>query len=106
MKLPEYVNMLIQLLHVQLIFFQLLASVDPKALKLTRIDDEIYTHFRKDFPDFQVRKLDEDAMKTAELKAVSVTISACLWLQLKYSRSLASHFYFMVNTRTITVKCF
>lgn len=45
-------------------YFNLICSVDPKFLKLTQLDDEIYTVFRQDFPDLQVDVLNEAEMKT------------------------------------------
>lgn len=45
------------------IIFQLICSVDPKLLKLTPIDDTIYKIFRKDFPTFNVKNVNEDEMK-------------------------------------------
>ena len=38
-------------------------------LRLTKFDDEIYEHFKKEFPDFDVSAtIDEDAMKSKEGK--------------------------------------
>lgn len=38
-------------------------------MRLTQIDDEIYDHFRKDFPDFDPSEtIDEDAMKSKKGK--------------------------------------
>jgi len=41
------------------VYFNLLCSVDPKMLKLSKNDDEIYAEFRKVFPDMPIAKLDE-----------------------------------------------
>ncbi|XP_076032253.1 protein PBDC1 [Oratosquilla oratoria] len=46
------------------IHFNLLCAVDPKILKLTPKDDMIYKEFRKEFPDFKVDKLEEEALKS------------------------------------------
>ncbi|TSM12545.1 Adhesion G protein-coupled receptor F5 [Bagarius yarrelli] len=50
------------------VYFNLISSVDPKFLKLTKTDDMIYTKFREDFPDFDVKMLDPDLLKSAEAK--------------------------------------
>lgn len=49
-------------------YFNLVSSVDPKILKLTKCDSDIYTHFRDEFPDVKVDVIDVDAMKSAEGK--------------------------------------
>lgn len=40
-------------------------------LKLTPKDNLIYEEFRKEFPDFSVGKLDEEALKSPAAKEVS-----------------------------------
>ena len=50
--------------------FQIINTVDPKHLKLSKVDDLIYAHFRRDFPDLNVEHIDVDAMKSTEGKAV------------------------------------
>ncbi|KAG7172549.1 protein PBDC1-like isoform X1 [Homarus americanus] len=50
------------------IHFNLLCAVDPRLLKLTPKDDAIYTAFRNEFPDFNVKKLEEKDLKSAEAK--------------------------------------
>lgn len=57
-----------RIINCCIILFQLLCSVDPKHLKLTPFDDEIYKEFRLDFPDLDVRNLDESALKSPEGK--------------------------------------
>jgi hypothetical protein len=47
-----------------------LCSVDPKLLKLTPHDDNIYKTFREEFPDLKVDVLDEDGLKSLEAKQV------------------------------------
>lgn len=47
---------------------QILCSANPRDLKLTPFDDQIYNTFRQDFPNFDVQKLNEDQMKSAEGK--------------------------------------
>lgn len=49
--------------------FQILCSVDPKFLKLTPYDDQIYKVFRETFPDLKLEKLNDDKLKTPEAKA-------------------------------------
>ncbi|XP_014241314.1 protein PBDC1 [Cimex lectularius] len=50
------------------IYFNLLCSVDPKALRLTPHDDLIYTTFRESFPDMDVKLIIEDEIKSVEGK--------------------------------------
>ena len=46
-----------------------MCSVDPKMLKLSKNDDEIYAEFRKVFPDMPIAKLDEQKhLKSPEMK--------------------------------------
>ncbi|XP_046565697.1 protein PBDC1-like [Haliotis rubra] len=49
-------------------YFNLITSVDPSILKLTREDDEIYSKFRQEFPDFKVDVLTEDELKSEKAK--------------------------------------
>lgn len=49
-------------------FSQLLCSVDPRGLRLTPHDDEIYAAFRQEFPALNVDRLNEDELKTEEAK--------------------------------------
>ncbi|KAF3165479.1 hypothetical protein TWF225_002121 [Orbilia oligospora] len=49
--------------------WELLTRCRGTDLKLTKIDDEIYEHFKETFPDLDVsKKLDEDEMKSKEGK--------------------------------------
>ncbi|KAF7995776.1 hypothetical protein HCN44_006883 [Aphidius gifuensis] len=50
------------------VYFNILCSVDPKILKLTACDDEIYKKFRETFPTLKVDNINEDAMKSADGK--------------------------------------
>ena len=45
--------------------------MDNRRLKLSQQDDEIYTQFRADFPDLDVKVVSETILKTDEAKAVS-----------------------------------
>ncbi|KAL4609293.1 protein PBDC1 [Arapaima gigas] len=50
------------------IYFNLISSVDPKFLKLTKVDDKIYSAFRESFPDLHIQVLDPEKLKSAEAK--------------------------------------
>ncbi|XP_076242204.1 protein PBDC1 [Calliopsis andreniformis] len=50
------------------VYFNLLCAVDPKYLKLTPHDEQIYKCFRDVFPDLRVDKIDEDELKSPEGK--------------------------------------
>ncbi|GFR60899.1 polysaccharide biosynthesis domain containing 1 [Elysia marginata] len=53
--------------HAQ-VHYNLISSVDASRLSLTKMDDIIYKHFREQFPDFDVRSIKEDDLKTPEAK--------------------------------------
>jgi len=50
------------------VYFNLLCAIDPSSLRLTRLDDDIYTEFREKFPDFKVDKVEESQLKSPEAK--------------------------------------
>ncbi|KAJ1913445.1 hypothetical protein H4219_005220 [Mycoemilia scoparia] len=50
-------------------YYKILQAMDGKNLKLTKIDDEIYEHFKKMFPEIDVTELNEKDFKTPEAKA-------------------------------------
>lgn len=50
---------------------QLISSVDPKFLKLTKMDDKIYSSFRETFKDLDVKLLNADDLKSEKAKEVS-----------------------------------
>ncbi|RUS87782.1 hypothetical protein EGW08_004447 [Elysia chlorotica] len=50
------------------VHYNLISSVDASRLRLTQMDDIIYKHFRETFPDFDVRSIKEDDLKTPESK--------------------------------------
>nr|CAG4636634.1 EOG090X0HAI [Eubosmina coregoni]SVE70153.1 EOG090X0HAI [Eubosmina coregoni] len=50
------------------IYFNLLSSIDPKILRLTKFDDVIYKNFREQFPDLKVGLLREEELKSAQAK--------------------------------------
>jgi hypothetical protein len=50
------------------VHYNLISSVDASRLRLTKVDDIIYQHFREKFPDLTVEKLTDDDLKTPEAK--------------------------------------
>ncbi|XP_043520766.1 protein PBDC1 [Frieseomelitta varia] len=50
------------------VYFNILCSVDPKFLKLTPHDEQIYKSFRDVFPNLKVDKINEDELKSPEGK--------------------------------------
>ncbi|XP_005812650.1 protein PBDC1 [Xiphophorus maculatus] len=50
------------------VYFNLISSVDPKFLKLTKVDDQIYLSFRETFKDLDVKRLKEEDLKSDEAK--------------------------------------
>ncbi|XP_053944837.1 protein PBDC1 [Cuculus canorus] len=53
--------------HAQ-VYFNLISSVDPKFLNLTKADDQIYNDFRKTFQDLKVDMLDPEELKSEPAK--------------------------------------
>ncbi|KAL9611483.1 MAG: hypothetical protein Q9167_003881 [Letrouitia subvulpina] len=50
-------------------YWAILEKMRGSQLRLTKIDDEIYEHFRRDFPEFDPKEtIDEDKMKSKEGK--------------------------------------
>ncbi|KAK0516838.1 hypothetical protein JMJ35_001441 [Cladonia borealis] len=50
-------------------YWAILEKMKGSQLRLTKIDDEIYEHFKKEFPDFDPKEtIDEDKMKSKEGK--------------------------------------
>ncbi|NXR19551.1 PBDC1 protein, partial [Cinclus mexicanus] len=47
---------------------QLISSVDPKFLSLTKVDDRIYEEFRRTFRDLRVDVLDPEELKSEPAK--------------------------------------
>ncbi|XP_071435239.1 protein PBDC1 [Pithys albifrons albifrons] len=54
--------------HAQ-VYFNLISSVDPKFLNLTKVDDQIYEEFRKTFRDLKIDVLDPEDLKSEPAKA-------------------------------------
>ncbi|XP_008421354.1 protein PBDC1 [Poecilia reticulata] len=50
------------------VYFNLISSVDPKFLKLTKVDEQIYSSFRETFKDLDVKRLKEEDLKSDEAK--------------------------------------
>lgn len=50
------------------VYFNLISSVDPKFLKLTKTDDEIYSAYTESFSDLNLELLDPDHLKAPEAK--------------------------------------
>ncbi|XP_068012558.1 protein PBDC1 [Melanerpes formicivorus] len=53
--------------HAQ-VYFNLISSVDPKFLNLTKVDDQIYSEFRKAFRDLKIDVLDPEDLKSEPAK--------------------------------------
>ncbi|KAK3305648.1 polysaccharide biosynthesis-domain-containing protein [Chaetomium strumarium] len=54
--------------HMQT-YWSILERVKGSSLRLTRLDDEIYEHLKRDFPEFDpAETIDEDKMKSKEGK--------------------------------------
>lgn len=50
-------------------YWSILEKIPGSKLKLTKIDDEIYEHFKKAFPEFDLKAtINEDEMKSKEGK--------------------------------------
>jgi hypothetical protein len=50
-------------------YWKILEKVPGSKLRLTKFDDEIYEHFKKDFPEFDAKAtIDEEKMKSKEGK--------------------------------------
>lgn len=52
------------------IYFNILCSVDPKLLRLTPHDEQIYKTFRETFPNLKVDVINEDELKSEEGKII------------------------------------
>ncbi|KAM4747312.1 protein PBDC1 [Rhinophrynus dorsalis] len=50
------------------VYFNLISSVDPHILKLTRTDDIIYKTFREEFPNLKIDQLDPEELKSPAAK--------------------------------------
>ncbi|XP_069473830.1 protein PBDC1 isoform X2 [Ambystoma mexicanum] len=50
------------------VYFNLISSVDPKYLRLTKVDDLIYSDFRETFNDLKIDSLDPEELKSETAK--------------------------------------
>uniref|UniRef100_A0A8C5WEH1 Polysaccharide biosynthesis domain containing 1 n=1 Tax=Leptobrachium leishanense TaxID=445787 RepID=A0A8C5WEH1_9ANUR len=50
------------------VYFNLISSVDPRHLKLTKADDLIYSVFREEFPNLCIENLDSEDLKSPAAK--------------------------------------
>ncbi|XP_075938962.1 protein PBDC1 isoform X3 [Anarhichas minor] len=55
------------------VYFNLISSVDPKFLKLTKLDDKIYSSFRETFKELDIKLLKPDDLKSDMAKEVGTT---------------------------------
>ncbi|XP_006902940.1 PREDICTED: protein PBDC1-like [Elephantulus edwardii] len=46
------------------IYYKLISSVDPQFLKLTKVDDQIYSEFRENFEKLRIDVLDPEELKS------------------------------------------
>lgn len=53
---------------------KLLLAVGPERMKFTKIDNELYESFRKEFPDFDITACNEDEMKVLLLLNLYINI--------------------------------
>ncbi|XP_020036994.1 protein PBDC1 [Castor canadensis] len=50
------------------VYYKLISSVDPQFLKLTKVDDQIYSEFRKHFETLRIDVLDPEELKSESAK--------------------------------------
>ncbi|KAM4818822.1 protein PBDC1 isoform 2-T2 [Thomomys bottae] len=50
------------------VYYKLISSVDPQFLKLTKVDDQIYSEFRKSFEKLKIDVLDPEELKSETAK--------------------------------------
>ncbi|XP_036758613.2 protein PBDC1-like isoform X6 [Manis pentadactyla] len=53
------------------VYYKLISSVDPQFLKLTKVDDQIYSEFRENFERLRVDVLDPEELKSEAAKEAS-----------------------------------
>lgn len=59
----------VKAVHHMTVYWGILEKMPGSKLRLTRMDDEILEHFKKEFPDFDpAETIDEDRMKSKEGK--------------------------------------
>ncbi|ELK33025.1 hypothetical protein MDA_GLEAN10000349, partial [Myotis davidii] len=61
------------------VYYKLISSVDPQFLKLTKVNDEIYSEFRKNFEKLRIDILDPEELKSVSAKEVRIfSLKYCL----------------------------
>ncbi|XP_076973686.1 protein PBDC1 [Tamandua tetradactyla] len=50
------------------VYYKLISSVDPQFLKLTKVDDQIYSEFRESFENLRIDVLNPDELKSESAK--------------------------------------
>lgn len=50
------------------VYYKLISSVDPQFLKLTKVDDQIYSEFRENFKNLRIDVLDPEELKSESAK--------------------------------------
>ncbi|XP_030057840.1 protein PBDC1 [Microcaecilia unicolor] len=50
------------------VYFNLISSVEPRLLKLTKVDDLIYTEFKASFGDLKIDIVDPEELKSEQAK--------------------------------------
>ncbi|KAM6151529.1 protein PBDC1 [Rhynchocyon petersi] len=50
------------------VYYKLISSVDPQCLKLTKVDDQIYSEFRENFEKLRIDVLDPEELKSESAK--------------------------------------
>ncbi|XP_025739375.1 protein PBDC1 isoform X2 [Callorhinus ursinus] len=50
------------------VYYKLISSVDPQFLKLTKVDDQIYSEFRENFEKLRIDVLDPEELKSESAK--------------------------------------
>ncbi|KAI3657956.1 hypothetical protein MP638_002988 [Amoeboaphelidium occidentale] len=55
-------------LDYALTYLDLLIKFGPERMKFSKFDDEIYADFRESFPDYNVRVIDPETLKSPEAK--------------------------------------
>ncbi|VFV30345.1 Hypothetical predicted protein [Lynx pardinus] len=50
------------------VYYKLISSVDPQFLKLTKVDEQIYSEFRKNFEKLRIDVLDPEELKSESAK--------------------------------------
>ena len=65
----RYLHINVAVVQQMSTYWAILEKVRGSSLRLTKFDDEIYDHFKKDFPEFDPKQtINEDEMKNKEGK--------------------------------------